>query len=189
MVADLHRRRNRRSIVETVNELLEAARAHAVFALRPSGNQVLANVYRICDLARSYERGEGYSFRGFVEQLNLQAEREDSGEAPVLEEGTEGVRIMTVHSAKGLEFPVVILADMTANIASASPDKHIDADTRLCAVRVHGMLTLGVGLITSRRNTNAILPKKHSCGGVAATRARDLPRCTCLSAICRVKAG
>ncbi len=54
------------------------------------------------ELARSYEHSDGFSFRGFVELLNTRAEGEDPGEAPVLEEGTEGVRIMTVHSAKGL---------------------------------------------------------------------------------------
>ena len=40
---------------------------------------------------------------------------------PVVEEGTEGVRIMTVHRAKGLEFPVVMLADLTCNETAATP--------------------------------------------------------------------
>jgi ATP-dependent exoDNAse (exonuclease V) beta subunit len=152
---------------------LEAPRAHAVFALRPSGNQVLANVYRICDLARSYERGDGYSFRGFVEQLNTQAEREDSAEAPVLEEGTEGVRIMTVHSAKGLEFPVVILADMTANIASQSPDRHIDVDGRLCAVRVLGCSPWEL-IDHEQEEHERDIAEGVRVAYVAATRARDL---------------
>jgi ATP-dependent exoDNAse (exonuclease V) beta subunit len=136
LIRDLHRRRNWRSAVETVNELLEKTRAHAGFALRPAGNQVLANVYRVCDLARAYEFSGAYSFRGFVEHLNAQAENEDSAEAPVLEEGAEGVRVMTVHAAKGLEFPIVILADVTANIAQRNPDKHVDGNRRLCASRI-----------------------------------------------------
>jgi ATP-dependent exoDNAse (exonuclease V) beta subunit len=117
--------------------------------------------------------GDGYSFRGFVERLNEQSEREDGSEAPVLEEGTEGVRIMTVHSAKGLEFPVVILADMTANIASRRPDKHVKVDERLCAVRLLGCSPWDL-----------IDHEEDECGRdeaegvriayVAATRARDL---------------
>src|SRR5207244_96713 len=76
LLARLHRRRNWRPVVETVNELLEATRAHAGFALRPAGNQALANVYRVCDLARTFELTGGISFRGFVEDLAEQAERE-----------------------------------------------------------------------------------------------------------------
>jgi ATP-dependent exoDNAse (exonuclease V) beta subunit len=173
LLADLHRRRNRRSIVETLNEMLETARAHAAFALRPSGNQALANVYRIAELARAYEAGDGYSFRGFVEQLNARAEQEDGGEAPVLEEGAEGVRIMTVHAAKGLEFPIVILADMTANIAQRSPEKHIDAASRLCAVRVAGCSPWD--LIDHEEEEHARdLAEGVRVAYVAATRARDL---------------
>jgi len=35
---------------------------------------------------------------------------------------------MTVHTAKGLEFPVVILADMTANLAATEPDRYLDPE-------------------------------------------------------------
>ena len=41
---------------------------------------------------------------------------------------------MTVHGAKGLEFPVVILADMTANIARREAERFVDAG--LCATRL-----------------------------------------------------
>jgi ATP-dependent helicase/nuclease subunit A len=172
MLADLHRRRNRRAIVETLNTVLETARAHASFALRPSGNQILANVYHICNLARAYELGGGYSFRGFVEQLNEQSESEDSGEAPIAEEGAQGVRMMTVHAAKGLEFPVVILADITANPAG-EPDKHIDASANLCALRLLGCAPRE--LIDYRDEEHERdLAEGIRVAYVAATRARDL---------------
>ena len=96
-----------------MNRLLVATRAHAAFVLRPWGEQALANVLRVAELARTYEAGGGISFRGFVEQLREEAEGE-APEAPIVEESSEGVRMMTVHKAKGLEFPVVVLADITA---------------------------------------------------------------------------
>jgi len=173
ILARLHRTRNRRPIVETVHELLEAGRAHAAFALRPSGNQALANVYRVCDLARSYELSDGFSFRGFVDRLNALSEREDAVESPVLEERAEGVRIMTLHAAKGLEFPVVILADMTANLTTRAPDKYVDADRRLCAQRLMGCSPWDL------LDHEEIEHKRDAAEGVrvayvAATRARDL---------------
>jgi ATP-dependent exoDNAse (exonuclease V) beta subunit len=136
LLASLHRERNHRPIADTVNTLLESVRAHAGFAMRPTGHQALANVYRICDLARTFELTGGISFRGFVEELKAQAEKADSPEALVLEEAADGVRLMTVHTAKGLEFPVVVLADMTANLAAADPDRYVDAEQRLCATRL-----------------------------------------------------
>ena len=49
-------------------------------------------------------------FLRFVE--SLQAEEGDLGEAPVLGEGDDVVRIMSIHKSKGLQFPVVIVADL-----------------------------------------------------------------------------
>jgi len=173
LLADLHRQRNRHPIADTVNSLLEATRAHAGFALRPAGHQVLANVYRISDLARGFELSGGISFRGFVEELDAQSEKAESSEAPVLEEGAEGVRIMTVHAAKGLEFPIVILADMNANLAAGDPDRYVDARQHLCATRLLRCAPWEL------RDHDAQERLRERAEGVrvayvAATRARDL---------------
>ncbi len=109
---DLNRGRNRRPISDTIARLFAATRAHAGIAIWPTGEQALANLMRLMNMARRYEAGGGAaSLRGFVDELEARAEREEAGDAPVVEEGTEGVRIMTVHRAKGLEFPVVLMAD------------------------------------------------------------------------------
>ena len=173
LLADLNRQRNRRPIADTVNSLLEATRAHAGFALRPAGHQVLANVYRISDLARSFELSGGISFRGFVEELEAQADKAESAEAPVLEEGAEGVRLMTVHSAKGLEFPIVILADMTANLAAHDPDRYVDARRRLCATR---LLRCAPWELRDNEAQERLRERAEGVrvAYVAATRARDL---------------
>ncbi|MBZ5606751.1 MAG: UvrD-helicase domain-containing protein [Acidobacteriia bacterium] len=173
LLADLHRGRNHRPIAGTVNALLEATRAHAGFALRPAGHQVLANVYRVADLARNFELSGGISFRGFVEELEAQAEKAESAEAPVLEEGAEGVRLMTVHSAKGLEFPVVILADITANIAAGDPDRYVDGQQRLCATR---LLRCAPWELRDNEAQERLRERAEGVrvAYVAATRARDL---------------
>ena len=173
LLANLNRQRNRRPIADTVNSLLEATRAHAGFALRPAGHQVLANVYRVADLARSFEVSGGISFRGFVEELEAQAEKAESAEAPVLEEGAEGVRLMTVHAAKGLEFPIVILADMTANIAAHDPDRYVDARQRLCATR---LLRCAPWELRDNEAQERLRERAEGVrvAYVAATRARDL---------------
>ncbi|MYA09159.1 MAG: AAA family ATPase [Holophagales bacterium] len=171
-LAELHRRRNYRPIVRTVQEVLARPRAQASMALRPAGNQVLGNAQRVCDLARRYELAGGRSFRGFVEQLDEEAERPASTQAPVVEEDAEGVRIMTVHTAKGLEFPVVILADMTAGL-SRGAERTVRPEDGLCAMRLLGLSPqelLDAKEIEDRREEAEGVRVAY----VAATRARDL---------------
>jgi ATP-dependent helicase/nuclease subunit A len=130
LLGKLHARRNHRPVAETITVFLEAVRAHAGLALWPTGEQALANCQRLIDMARQFE-GSASSFRAFVEKLEADAERGEADEAPIVEEGTEGVRIMTVHKAKGLEFPVVILADPTCPATRETPGRHIDPTRRL----------------------------------------------------------
>ena len=54
----------------------------------------------------------------------------------MIEESADGVRLLTVHTAKGLECPVVILADMTANIAMQQADRYVDNQRKLCATQL-----------------------------------------------------
>jgi ATP-dependent helicase/nuclease subunit A len=173
LLASLHRRRNHQPVVSTLSALLEATRAHAAFAWRPGGHQILTNVYRLLDLARNYEAEGGLSFRGFVDELDARAEAADSAEAPIVEEGAEGVRLMTVHSAKGLEFPVVLLADLTAKLATRQADRYLDPRRGLCALRLGPYrpweLLEHHELETARDRAEGV-----RLAYVAATRARDL---------------
>jgi ATP-dependent exoDNAse (exonuclease V) beta subunit len=168
----LHVDRNRCPASATLAALLEATRAHAGFVLRPSGEQALANVLHIAELARRYESSGGLSFRGFVEDLR-DGRFGETSEAPILEEGGDGVRIMTVHRAKGLEFPVVVLADMTANAMPRQASRHLDPAQGLCALRLVGCapqdLIDQAPLELDREAAEAV-----RVSYVAATRARDL---------------
>ena len=172
LLATLHRGRNRRPVADTIALLLEATRAHAGFALRPSGEQALANVLHLAELARTYESGGGMSFRGFVERLLDDADGGQASEAPILEEGSDGVRIMTVHRAKGLEFPVVVLADITAGL-TGSASRYVDPVRRLCALRISGWVPAELSEHQeeeARRDEAEGLRVAY----VAASRARDL---------------
>jgi ATP-dependent exoDNAse (exonuclease V) beta subunit len=169
----LHRNRNYRTAAETLEMLLKKTRAHLAFALRPSGEQVLANVLHIAELARKYEASGGLSFRGFVEEVRAGADAAETGEAPIFEEGSEGIRMMSVHKAKGFEFPVVILADITAKICQSHPGRYIDSSSSLCAVPLAGCEPLDL-----RESSELELARDRAEGVrlayVATTRAREL---------------
>jgi ATP-dependent helicase/nuclease subunit A len=175
LLKELHRRRNYRPIADTINELLEDTRTHAAFAFRKGGERVLANVYRLTELARSFEiSGIATSFRAFVEYLEVEYEGGDAGEAPILEQEGGGVQLMTVHKAKGLEFPIVILADLTAKLVGPQgPDRFCDAERRLCAQRLLGCAPWEL-LDATDAERRADEEEALRLAYVAATRARDL---------------
>src|SRR5204863_5212575 len=172
LLGELHLRRNRRPIAETLSRLLDATRAHAGIAIRPAGEQALGNVLRVLELARRFESAGASSFRAFVDRLAADAERGDAAEAPVVEEGTEGVRIMSVHKAKGLEFPVVVLCDPCAPAAPRTPSRLVDPERKVWAMPLAGcapaeLLADAPALL--ERDREEVVRVAY----VAATRARD----------------
>jgi ATP-dependent helicase/nuclease subunit A len=79
----------------------------------PDGERRMANVRKLMRLAREYEADEGRDLRGFIDFVAEQDMlRAREGEAPLETEGIAAVRLMTIHAAKGLEFPVVAVADL-----------------------------------------------------------------------------
>ena len=66
-------------------------------------------------LAREWQAAHGSDLRGFVDLLVSRADGGDGAresEAPVESEALDAVRLMTIHRSKGLEFPVVCVADL-----------------------------------------------------------------------------
>ncbi len=157
----------------TLQELLAATRAHVGFALRTGGEQALANVLHIAELARQYEMNGGISFRGFVDELRVAAETAQVSEAPILEEDSDGVRMMTVHKAKGLEFPVVILADLTCRLSRPDAGRWIDPEGSLCALKLGGWTPTDL-LLHGAEEAARDKAEGDRLAYVAATRARDV---------------
>jgi ATP-dependent exoDNAse (exonuclease V) beta subunit len=89
---------------------------------RPDGRQRWANVRKLLRLAREFEADEGPDLTAFVAYLDDRAARDDrEGEAATEAEGHDGVRVMTVHAAKGLEFPIVAVAHLGRDILAGFP--------------------------------------------------------------------
>jgi ATP-dependent exoDNAse (exonuclease V) beta subunit len=88
------------------------------------GRRRYANMRKLARLARSYEELRGPDIEGFVRFVR---EQEAVGarelEAVAEEEDGDAVRLLTIHSAKGLEFKVVVVADAGRDRAAPSPDE------------------------------------------------------------------
>lgn len=172
LLRQMHIGRNHRPIAETIVMLLEAVRAHAGIALWPSGEQALANCMRLVDMARRFE-GDASSFRAFVDHLEADAEESRGDEAPIVEEGAEGVRMMTVHKSKGLEFPVVILAEPAASVVRSRPSRHVEPSRRKWLEPLCGCTPVEL-VEASAEELRRDAAEGIRLAYVAVTRARDL---------------
>jgi ATP-dependent helicase/nuclease subunit A len=85
---------------------------NTVIAATFDGAQRLANVQRLFTLAERFERSGAHLIRDFVryvEEFEAIGSRESEGQ---IDEAANAVRLMTIHQAKGLEFPIVIIPDL-----------------------------------------------------------------------------
>lgn len=81
------------------------------------GNEVDEIIETFLDLALEHEQSSQPSLQGFLASMR----KRDITIKRELSENGEGVRVMTVHGAKGLEAPIVILADGTSNAVKTGP--------------------------------------------------------------------
>ena len=82
----------------------------------PAGEQQKANLIMLLDKAKAYESTSYKGLFNFIRYIeNLQKYQVDFGEADVLTENEDTVRIMSIHKSKGLEFPIVFVSGMGKN--------------------------------------------------------------------------
>lgn len=100
-------------IHELLEEIIEETGYGTFLLAMPGGGQRAANVEMLVERAASFE---GTSYKGlfnfvrYIEQLKKYDV--DYGEAGILDEQSDTVRVMSIHKSKGLEFPIVFTAGM-----------------------------------------------------------------------------
>ncbi len=104
--------------------LIEAATVETGYDLavlmRAAGEARFANVRKLMRLAAEFESREGRDLRGLLDFLAARAETDAEAQAATAAEGHDGVRIMTVHNAKGLEFGVVAVPDLARTLLAGA---------------------------------------------------------------------
>jgi ATP-dependent helicase/nuclease subunit A len=148
-----------------------------VIAATFDGAQRLANVQRLFTLAERFERSGAHLIRDFVryvEEFEAIGSRESEGQ---IDESTNAVKLMTIHQAKGLEFPVVIIPDLQRSSRPMENWVLLDRQHGLTLKVPDGRGGSPVAGLTFNR-----FEKRHACREqfesmrllyVAATRAQD----------------
>ena len=110
-LGDMIERRSRYSIADLLRHAVAASDFMAVIAANFDGAHRIANVEKLFRLAEAFEKS-GELIRDFVHYVEKFEEiggRETEGQ---IDKTANVVRLMTIHQAKGLEFPLVILPDL-----------------------------------------------------------------------------
>jgi ATP-dependent helicase/nuclease subunit A len=165
------------SLPAFVDHVLRATHLTELQLGRTDGVQRAANLQIIVQRAADFANNDVDSLRPFVRWLSQQT-RSDLAEAesPVTEIEEDVVRILTIHQAKGLEFPIVIMAKMAS---ADAPDRSIAVVDREAnhidfqiGVRERRFQTPGYAAALQRQNVYEESEERRLFY-VAATRARD----------------
>jgi ATP-dependent helicase/nuclease subunit A len=131
---------SRRTIAQLIERAIDAGGYREHVLGLDWGERRLANVHKLLRLARRFEASEGRDLRAFLDHVAyLQEAVKVEPEAPVEGVEPDAVRLMTIHAAKGLEFPVVCLADLGRQPNTQTPDLLVDGErVGLRLVRLDG---------------------------------------------------
>jgi ATP-dependent exoDNAse (exonuclease V) beta subunit len=119
-IDELRARAGRLSLADLIDAAIAKTGYDLAVLMRPSGEARFANVRKLMRLAGEFEAREGRDLRGLLDFLFARAEANAEAEAASAIEGHDGVRIMTVHSAKGLEFGVVAVPNLSRRLLAGS---------------------------------------------------------------------
>ncbi|OFW59664.1 MAG: hypothetical protein A2133_00975 [Actinobacteria bacterium RBG_16_64_13] len=126
---DLRPRVGRPGLSRLIDTAITACGYDLCLLSSAEGKRRFANVRKLMRLAAEFEALEGPDLAGFVDVLQSMGDLGDrEGSAPTLAEGEDVVRVMSVHQAKGLEFPVVVLAGLGSNVLHEAAPEFVVGD-------------------------------------------------------------
>ena len=140
------------------------------------GEQAVANLQKLAQQAEVLGREGLTTLKEAIRQLEKRVlEIKDEGESVLAEENLDAVRIMSIHKAKGLEFPLVILAGCQTGIEggrNTDAEAIFDWSTGLTGLRI-GPISDLAGLYIAEKSRLRSAEEQKRLLYVAMTRARE----------------
>ncbi len=126
-------------------------------AAGPEGLARAGNVYKAIRMARDIEAAGGVGPAGVAEELSLRVELAKEAPGALSAEGGDFVRIMTVHASKGLEFPIVAVAELRDDAARSQA-------LECCSIEGRTYVSLDGGHVLERlkEKTSSLVAKSGS---------------------------
>jgi ATP-dependent helicase/nuclease subunit A len=113
IVSELRNKKDRMPVAALINEAIALTGYDAALVADFLGERKLANLRKLIEQARAIDRAGVMALSDFIVQLSeFVARQPKESLAATQPEVSNVVRLMTIHQAKGLEFPVVIVPDV-----------------------------------------------------------------------------
>ncbi|MBC8365134.1 MAG: UvrD-helicase domain-containing protein [Actinobacteria bacterium] len=172
-MAALHARRPWEGAAALVEHLVRDRRAMELALCSPRPRDAWRRIRTFLDTARTFGETRGSDLRSFLAWCRLHsADDVRADEIVPPEPDDNAVRILTMHGAKGLEFPICILADLGGKRMSGGPAVGFPDKGGIAVA-----LTMKLANAAHRAHADALLDAEHlerlRLLYVAATRARD----------------
>ncbi len=163
-----------------IEQLIRERQTRELMFLEPDPEPGLRRLDLVVELARNFSEEGATSLRDCINRFNQYKDADqDIREQPAHEFDQGKIRLMTMHAAKGLEFPIVILADLASGESNDNPtllidDSKVDAEANI-GINLGGGIDFRVGNYQELRDKDkaADALEKTRLVYVAATRARD----------------
>jgi ATP-dependent helicase/nuclease subunit A len=136
----------RRGVAELIDLIFEESYALEIARAGYHGEQAVANLLKLRRKAADFEAQEGGTLREFLVRAGRAIrELEEEGESPLADETLDAVRVLSIHRAKGLEFPVVFLPDLHREFGGSrgEPVVRYDWPTRTRGIRLGAVCDAG----------------------------------------------
>ncbi|MDO9549225.1 MAG: 3'-5' exonuclease, partial [Candidatus Marinimicrobia bacterium] len=120
LYTQLHEQMASLTTAELIHTILDVTDYLAILAAFPEEKQSIANVLKLVDLAIDWSGTQDISPVDYIRRIQLyQSMQIREGEANLSSEIENSVTIMTIHAAKGLAFPIVVIPELTARRRSS----------------------------------------------------------------------
>ncbi|MEK7744016.1 MAG: 3'-5' exonuclease, partial [Elusimicrobiota bacterium] len=118
----LHAQAGRIPVADLVRRAFEETGFVELAAEAYHHQQTASNLWKLQRIAFSASE-KGWTLKEFIAHVETSVRTlREEGESPLADERLDAVRVMTIHKAKGLEYPVVFLANLSGTVPGGAPD-------------------------------------------------------------------
>jgi len=176
MLRELHFKAGRLPPEDFINELIYHTDFVTLESLASGTEQTAANIFKLASVVRKmHERGALNLGQFLFYARKYSQEQNKEGESPLSEESLDTLTVMTMHKSKGLEYPVVILTDISKKDTDRADKKPLyisSWSSKLCGARI-GALRDGNFLMLEQSSKERADAEELRILYVALTRAKE----------------